>query len=68
MCLPANPKVRRHFQIGTACLAIALLSQTMNFTFGLAPVPLQFLRGVLIGISIVANLQAARLRQRSTLL
>lgn len=59
----ANPKVRRHQQIGAACLVLGLLPQVFGITWGLPPIPLHFLTGLCLGISIAANLAAVRRRR-----
>lgn len=66
MCIfdRAPRSARRYFRIGMASLALALTSQALDITFGLSPDPLHFLRGLLIGVSIAANLMAVRLRRR----
>ncbi len=65
MCLPTGSNARRLLPIGMICLAVALLSQSLNITFGLAPLPLHFLRGLLIGISLAINLRSLQLRRHS---
>jgi hypothetical protein len=65
MCLPiADPKARRLQQIGMTCLVLGLLPQVFSVTLGLPPAPLHFPCGLLLGVSIVTNLAAARLRCR----
>lgn len=65
MCQPiSDRKSRRLLQIGSICLVLALLSQALNLSFGLSPIPLHFLRGLLLGVAIVTNLAAVRLRCR----
>jgi hypothetical protein len=71
MCLSTqtHPAARTLLTLGMLCLALSLGSQSLDLTFGLSLSPLHFLRGFLLGLSIVFNLQAVFLarktRQRS---
>jgi hypothetical protein len=60
MCLPtqANQRARTLFVIGQLCLVLSLLPQVFDITFRLAPSPLHFLRGFLLGVSLVFLLTA----------
>jgi hypothetical protein len=49
------------------CLAISLGSQAFSLSFGLAPAPLHFLRGFLLGISLVFNIVSLTLIARRRL-
>ncbi|MGC2636709.1 MAG: hypothetical protein WA294_06000 [Acidobacteriaceae bacterium] len=67
MCLSADPSNRRErllLTLGSLCLAVSLGSRSMNLTFGLHPDALDFLRGLLLGVSIAFNFQAVLLRKR----
>jgi hypothetical protein len=67
MCLSIDETGRRPrvlLSIGMLCLAISLGSQAFSLSFGLAPAPLHFLRGFLLGISVSLTLIA---RRRSSL-
>jgi hypothetical protein len=67
MCLPVTSqsrRVRTLLCIGMFCLALSLGSRSMNLTCGLSPNPLDFLRGLLMGISIAVNLFASMLSAR----
>ncbi|HEX4007044.1 MAG TPA: hypothetical protein VHX60_12790 [Acidobacteriaceae bacterium] len=67
MCLSAQNDNRRErwlISVGCLCLALSLASKSMNLTFGLSPSPLEFLRGVLLGLSLAMNLHVIWLRRR----
>lgn len=67
MCLPAETSNRRErvlLSTGCLCLALSLASRSMNFTFGLRPNALDFVQGLLLGVSIAMNFQAVLLRRR----
>ena len=62
MCVPVKDASRRQrvlFSIGCLCLALALGSRSLNINFGLTPDPLDFLRGLLLGIGTAASLHTA---------
>lgn len=65
MCMPiTDPGARRHRQLGMVCLVLGLAAQLFPVTFGLPPIPLHFLSGLFLGISIVANLSVVWHRRR----
>jgi hypothetical protein len=66
MCLPiqANQRARTLFVIGQLCLVLSLLPQAFDITFRLAPSPLHFLRGFLLGVSLVFLTRSAYLMRR----
>lgn len=55
MCLSASdrPSLRVLLGIGMICLFLALTSQGLHLSFGLATSPLDFLRGFLLGFAVV---------------
>lgn len=55
-----DPRPRRLRQIGMACLVFGLLPHFLDLSFGLRPVPLHFVSGVLLGVSIATNVAALR--------
>lgn len=64
MCLPAtsqNRRVRAFLSIGMFCLALSLGMQNFHL---LGSGPLDFVRGLLLGVSITMNLYAAILGAR----
>jgi hypothetical protein len=65
MCSPieTNPQARRLTLLGMLCLALSAGSQSLNFTFGFGPNPLDFLRGFFLGLSMTLMLYAVRLRR-----
>jgi hypothetical protein len=70
MCLSIDETGRRPrvlLSIGMLCLAISLGSQAFSLSFGLAPAPLHFLRGFLLGISLVFNIVSLTLIARRRL-
>ena len=65
MCLSIDETGRRPrvlLSIGMLCLAISLGSQAFSLSFGLAPAPLHFLRGISLVFNIVSLTLIARRR------
>lgn len=67
MCFSAqtHPAARTLLTLGMLCLAISLGSRSLGLNFGFSAGPLDFLRGLLIGLSIVFNLQAVLVARRA---
>lgn len=66
MCLfhPSNRHARRLISLGIACMASAVLLQSLSPALGLPSAVLHFLLGVVIGIWIAANIAALRQNAR----
>jgi hypothetical protein len=67
MCLPFHQRSRREkglVSLACLCLAISMASRSMNLTFGLRPGALDFLEGLLLGVSITLNLGVVLMRKR----
>lgn len=67
MCVPATGHRGRGIllSLGMLCLAVSLGSRALDLTFGLRPDPLDFVRGLLLGVSIAFSLQAVWLGRRA---
>jgi len=67
MCLTAQSSraSRILLSVGLLCLAVSLGSRSLDLTFGLRSDPLDFIRGLLLGVAIAFNLQAVLIRRKA---
>jgi hypothetical protein len=67
MCLSSELSNRRErllLTLGCLFLALSLGSRSMTLTFGLRPDALDFVRGLLLGVSVAMNFHVVLLRKR----
>lgn len=60
----SNRRERVLLALGCLCLAMSLGSRSMNLNFGLRPDALDFVQGLLLGVSIAMNFHVVLLRKR----